>query len=130
MNKEKLIEKLETSGFIKSNNYKIEEIKENKSVTIKGYLKDTSYNPYDMAHGGYIFGLGDTAMGIAASATGRQAVTLSASINYLKPSYGKYLVAKAKIIKQGKSVCYLTTNIYNDKKELVATMESNYFYVN
>ena len=67
---------------IKANNYKVEEIIENESTTIKGYLTDTSYNPYDIAHGGYVFGLGDTAMGIAASSSGRQAVTLSATINY------------------------------------------------
>ena len=130
MNKEELIEKIETSSFIKANNYKVEEIIENESTTIKGYLTDTSYNPYDIAHGGYVFGLGDTAMGIAASSSGRQAVTLSATINYLKPSAGKYLIAKAKVVKQGKSICYLTTEIFNDKDELVATMESNYFYVN
>lgn len=130
MNKKDLIDLIEKSSFIKENNYKIEEVKENESATIKGYLTETSYNPYKIAHGGYIFGLGDTAMGIAASSSGRKAVTLSANINYLKPSSGKYLIAKAKIVKQGKSTCYLTTKIYNDKKELVAVMDSNYFYVN
>ena len=68
-------------------------------------------------------------MGIAAASTGRTAVTLSATINYLKPSTGKYLIAEAEIIRSGKTTCYLRTNIYNDKENLVATMDSNYYYV-
>ena len=68
-------------------------------------------------------------MGIAAASTGKNAVTLSATINYLKPSVGKYLIAEAEIVRSGKSTCYLRTNIYNDKEELVATMDSNYYYV-
>lgn len=129
MTKEEMIEKMENSGFIKNNNYKVEEIIENKSATLVGTLTDISNNPYNIAHGGFIFGLGDTAMGVAASSTGRKAVTLSATINYLKPSTGKYLKAVAEIVKSGSTTCYLRTNIYNDKGELVATMESNYFYV-
>ena len=41
----------------------------------------------------------------------------------------QYLIAKAKIIKKGKTTCYIQTNIYNDKDDLVATMDSNYFFV-
>lgn len=129
MTKEEMIEKMELSGFINNNNYKVEEIVENKSAIIIGTITDTSNNPYDIAHGGYIFGLGDTAMGVAASSTGKKAVTLSATINYLKPSTGKYLKAVAEIIKNGSSTCYLRANIYNDKDELVAAMESNYYFV-
>lgn len=129
MNKEKLINKMESTGFIKNNNYKVEEVIENKSATLKGYINETSNNPYGIAHGGFIFGLGDTAMGVAAASTGKKAVTLSATINYLKPSTGKYLTAVAEIVKTGSTTCYLKTNIYNDKDDLVATMDSNYFFV-
>lgn len=129
MSKDELKEKMEKSDFIKNNNYKIEKVVENKSATVKGYLTDTSNNPYNIAHGGFVFGLGDTAMGVAAASTGKNAVTLSATINYLRPSKGKYLTAVAEIIRSGKSTCYLRTNIYNDKEELVATMDSNYYFV-
>ena len=129
MNDKKLKEKMEKSGFINNNNYNIIEVVENKKAIVKGIITETSNNPYDMVHGGFIFGLGDTAMGIAAASTGRKAVTLQASINYLKPSNGKYLIAEAEIIKSGKTICYLKTNIVNDKKEIVATMESNYYFV-
>ena len=129
MSKKELKEKMEKSDFIKNNNYKIEEVIEKKSATLKGYITDTSNNPYNIVHGGFIFGLGDTAMGMAAASTGKIAVTLSATINYLRPSKGEYLIAKAEIIKSGKTTCYLRAEIYNDKEELVATMDSNYYFV-
>lgn len=129
MSKKELIDKMEKSDFIKNNNYKVVEVVEGKKATLKGLISETSNNPYNIAHGGFIFGLGDTAMGIAAASTGRKAVTLSATINYLKPSVGNYLIAEAEIIRSGKTTCYLRTNIYNDKEDLVATMDSNYYFV-
>ena len=129
MSKKELVEKMEKSDFINNNNYKVIDVIEGKKAILKGHITETSNNPYNIAHGGFIFGLGDTAMGVAASSTGKNAVTLSATINYLKPSTGKYLIAEAEVIKSGKKICYLQTNIYNDNEELVATMDSNYCYV-
>lgn len=129
MSKEELIEIMENSSFIKNNNYKVIEIEEGKKAVLKGIITDTSNNPYNIVHGGFIFGLGDTAMGVAAASNGISAVTLSATINYLKPAKGEFLIAEAEVIKSGKTTCYLRANIYNDKKELVASMDSNYYYV-
>lgn len=129
MTNEELIKKMESSGYINNNNIKVIEIDEGKTATLKATIEEKSLNPYNAVHGGFIFGLGDTAMGVAAASQNRKAVTISSTINYLKPSSGKYLIAKAEIIKSGKSICYLKTNIYNDKEELVATMEGNYFYI-
>ena len=129
MSKDELINNMEQSGFIKNNNITIVEIEDGKNAVLKGIITEEAMNPYHIVHGGFIFSLGDTAMGVAA-ATKSQALTLSSTINYLKPATGSYLIAKAKVIKNGKSICYLQTNIYNDAEELVATMEGNYFYIN
>jgi uncharacterized protein (TIGR00369 family) len=69
-------------------------------------------------------------MGMIARSTGRNAVTLSANITYLKPGKGKALKATGQMIKNGKTTCFLRANIYNDNDELIATMDSNYFYIN
>ena len=124
-----ILEKMEKEpGYFNHNNYHILKATE-ENIELRADLTENSMNPYNIAHGGFIFGLGDTAMGVAASSTGKNAVTLSATINYLKPSTGKYLIAEAEVIKSGKKICYLQTNIYNDNEELVATMDSNYCYV-
>ena len=68
-------------------------------------------------------------MGMATKSTGRNAVTLSANITYLKPAVGEYLLAKAEVIKNGKTTAYVRCDIYNDKDVQVATMDSNYYYI-
>lgn len=131
MDDEKVIENIEVSGFIKHNNFSLIDIdKENLKVTLKADLNENSLNTYGIAHGGLIFGLGDTAMGVTAKLTGKNAVTLSSNITYLKPAKGAYLIAKSEIIKNGKNTCYLRCNIYDEKEVLVSTMDGNYFYIN
>lgn len=130
MSKEELTKVMqENNGFAITNGFELEEYEDGKSATLKVTLTEKSLNPYGFAHGGLIFGLGDNAMGVVARTTGRSAVTLSSNISYLKPVSGKYLIAKAEMIKNGKTTAYLRTDFYNDKKALVATMDANYYYV-
>ncbi len=129
MDYQKLLSDMENkNGFFKNNNFHVVEATKEQCI-IRADLTENSMNPYGIAHGGLIFGLGDVVMGMLARATGTKAVTLSANINYLKPGTGKYLIGKAEMIKNGKSTCVLRANIYNDQEELVATMDSNYFYL-
>lgn len=129
MEYKKLLEDMENNpGFFKHNNYHIEKATKEECI-IRADLTENSMNPYKIAHGGFIFGLGDVVMGMLARATGRPAVTQNANINYLKPGTGKYLIAKAEMIKNGKTTCVLRANIYNDQEELIATMDSNYHYI-
>lgn len=116
-------------GYIKYNNIELVEANDDE-VVLKTELNKNLLNPYGIAHGGLIFTLGDTAMGIASRMTGRESVTLSSNITYLKPGKGTRLIAKAKIIKNGKTTCYLRADIFNEKDDLVATMDANYFYIN
>lgn len=129
MDYKKLLDDMENkAGFFKHNNFHVEKALKNECI-IRANLTEDSMNPYGIAHGGIIFGLGDVTMGMLARATGKAAVTLSANINYLKPGTGKYLLAKSEMIKNGKTTCVLRANIYNDKEELIATMDSNYYYI-
>jgi acyl-CoA thioesterase len=124
-----LLEKMEnTDGFFKHNNYHIVKAKSN-DIIISVDITENSMNPYGIVHGAIIFGLGDTVMGMVARETGRNAVTLTSSVTYLHPGKGKVLYAEGKMIKNGKSTCFLRANIYNENKELIATMDSSYFYI-
>lgn len=122
----KILEK--DTGFYHNNKYQLEEIEEDK-VVLKAPITKDIMNPYNICHGGFIFGLGDHAMGILASVTGRKALTLNANINYISKGIGEYLKAEAKIVKKGKTTCFLKTNIYNNDNKLVATMNSTYYYI-
>lgn len=118
----------EEKGFFKHNNFEFVEVTENRAI-IKANLTENSMNPYHIVHGGLTFGLGDMAMGALLGAKGRSAVTLSANITYLKPGKGNYITAKAEIVKYGKQTAFAKCNIYNEKEELIATMDGNYFFI-
>ena len=51
-------------GFIEANNYNVVLVKPNY-CELEGIITSTSTNHLNIAHGGFIFGLADTAAGIA-----------------------------------------------------------------
>ena len=74
----------ETPGFIRHNNMKVEEVT-NEYCRMYVELTEESINPNGTAHGGLMFGLADTTMGVLARTTGRNVVTINAQIDYLRP---------------------------------------------
>lgn len=116
-------------GFISANNYEVIKVLENY-CELEGIITDTSTNHLGIAHGGYIFGLADTAAGIAAMTDERVAVTIDSSIQYLKPGKGSKLKAVAKSLKVGKSVGFFEVLIYDLEDSLIAKANINYFYMN
>lgn len=114
-------------GFIEANNYEILKVEENY-CELEGTITESSTNHLGIAHGGYIFGLADTAAGVAAMTDGRNAMTINSSIDYLKVSKGNKLKAIAKCIKNGKTVSFFEVLIYDTEETLIAKANINYFY--
>lgn len=115
-------------GFISANNYKIVKVEENY-CELEGTLTKSSLNPYGIVHGGYIFGLADTAAGIACRTTGRMGVTTTSSIEYLKSGRGDKLKAIAKCLKDGKSIAFYEVLIYDGEDTLIARSSMTYYYI-
>ncbi len=129
MKVEDILNKMENEdGFFKHNNYHVVEANE-KNIVLRADLNDNSMNPYGMAHGGLIFGLGDTVMGMVAASKGRRAVTLNGNVSYLLPGSGKYLIAKGELVRSGKTTCVVNAKIYNDQEKLIAILSSTYYYI-
>lgn len=116
------------NGFIKNNNYKVLKVEENY-CEMEGLITDTSMNPFGLAHGGYIFGLADTAAGIAAMTDEKTALTVNSSIEYLKAAKGKKLLAIAKALKKGKNIAVIEVSIYDEENNLIAKASVTYFYI-
>jgi acyl-CoA thioesterase len=116
-------------GFISANNYEVVKVMDHY-CELEGIITDTSTNHLGIAHGGYIFGLADTAAGIAAMTDERVAVTIDSSIQYLKAGKGSKLKAVAKALKVGKSVGFFEVLIYDLEDSLIAKANINYFYMN
>ena len=115
-------------GFIKNNHFQLVEIKKNYCV-MEAEVQEASLNPYGMVHGGFLFGLADTAAGVAARSTGRKAVTLSSHIEYLKAAHGSKIKAVVQAVKVGKNVSVYEVFIYNDQDIMVAKATVDYFYL-
>ena len=115
-------------GFIKNNHYTLVDIKKDYCV-MEALVQEESLNPYGMVHGGFLFGLADTAAGVAARSNGRKAVTLSSHIEYLHACHGNKIKAVVEAVKVGKSVSVYEASIYDDKDVKVAKTTIDYFYI-
>lgn len=115
-------------GFIEANNYEVLKVEENYCEML-GTITETSTNHFAAAHGGYIFGLADTAAGIAAMTDGRTAVTVSSNIDYLKPATTSTIKAIATCIKNGKTISFFEVKIYDEEDNLIAKANINYCYI-
>lgn len=118
----------ETPGFIKHNNYKVEEVS-NDHCKMSVELTKDSINPNGTAHGGLMFGLADTTMGVLARTTGRNIVTINAQIDYLKPGKGSKITCIAEPLKVGKSTAVYRANIYNEENTLISTVTGTFFFL-
>ena len=115
-------------GFIKYNNIELIEVTEERTV-LKTIINENSLNPYGIVHGGLLFGIADTAMGVAVRNTGRKALTMNASINFMKQGKGNTITAHARITKNGKNICYVEASLYDEEDKLIANMNSTYYYI-
>lgn len=118
----------ETPGFIKHNNFKVEEVT-NEYCKMSVELTENSVNPNGIAHGGLLFGLADTTMGLLARTTGRNIVTINAQIDYLKPGKGSQITCIAEPLKVGKTTAVYRANIYNEEKTLISTVTGTFFFL-
>lgn len=115
-------------GFIQKNHYSLVDVKKDFCI-MEATITEDSLNPYGMVHGGFLFGLADTAAGVAARSSGKKAVTLSSHIEYLHACGGSKIKAVVEAVKVGKKVSVYEVFLYDDKEVLVAKATVDYFYI-
>jgi len=80
-------------------------------------------NVYGYTHGGAIFTLADTAIGLAhvaclmAEETG---TTVESKINYLRPALGGLLRAQARCVKREQNLSFFECDVFDDRERLIA----------
>ena len=90
--------------------------------------------PYHLQHKGFVHGgVISTLMdntGWYAAVLGLEdnytAVTMEIKINYLKPALGKYLLASAEIKRQGRTTSFVTIELHDEQKSLIAYATGTY----
>ena len=89
-------------------------------------IPEFCHSPNQVVQGGFITGMLDTPMAhllVALLDKKMQIMTLDINVSFLGPSHPGKLISHARILKLGKSIAYLASDLYQQKK-LVATATS------
>lgn len=84
---------------------------EQKHINAGGYV-----------HGGALFTIADCVGGTTARTDGRQYVTQSAHINFIKNIQKGTVIAKGKILSRGRKIAIVKVMIYNEEGMLLANV--------
>ncbi len=87
-------------------------------------------NMHQIAHGGAIASLADTAMGISCGTLNQKVVTVDMNINLMRGAKpGGMIYAHATVIHHGKSTLVVEAEVVNDEDKLLAKSRGTFFVV-
>ncbi|MBQ9686234.1 MAG: PaaI family thioesterase [Oscillospiraceae bacterium] len=123
---EKARELLEKNSFITWIGVELAELEKDR-VVLRLDSAEVHKNPYGILHGGVFYTMADTAAGTAARTDGRDYVTQSSSVNYLRSQSEGTILAEAWVRYRGRSTCVTEVNITGDDGKLLATGLMTFF---
>lgn len=89
----------------------------------------THFNPGNIAHGGIVFTLADSAMGAACFTMlkpGQRCVTAELKLNYLAPVIRGVVTATANVVHMGTKLAVLTAEVRDDRDRLVGLAQGTF----
>jgi len=90
-------------------------------------IDERHYNTNGDVMGGAIFALADYAFGVAANTGNPPTVSLSSTINFIRPTRGPVLYAEARCIKTGRKISFFEVLVTDGEGRVIATVTSNGF---
>lgn len=117
-----------SSMYLQSNDMHVVEVKEGHAK-VEMIIDEQILNVHGFVHGGALYSLADTAAGAASFATGRDSVTLSGTINYIKPGKGGKLIGIAQEISAGRTTGVYEVFIFNDAEVLLSRATFTMFFL-
>lgn len=121
--------RFENDGFATENGARIEEIDDGYAKVVMD-LDPHHYNAVGGVMGGAIFTAADFAFAAASNWQERTAVSQTAQITYLGRVKGRQLIAEARCVKDGRSICYYVIDVTDELGSRVAQVTSSGFYMN
>lgn len=116
------------SQYLQSNDMKVTEVRKGYA-RVEMLIDQHILNVHGFVHGGALYSLADTAAGAASFATGRDSVTLTGTINYIKPGKGGKLIGIATEISHGRTTGVYEVFIYNDDSVLLSRATFTMFFL-
>ena len=123
----KISQSFEKQTFMKTIGAQLDLIEDGK-VTISVALKPGMMQQHGFGHAGITFSIGDSAAGYAAltkMGENQEVLTSEMKIHLLSPANGKVLKAVGSVLKTGKRLIVVKSDIYSikdEKEKMVATM--------
>ena len=102
--------------------FEVEGVKAGEAV-VKMILDRRHNNIFGYTHGGVIFTLADTAIGlahVAALTSEETGTTVETKINYFRPAFGGLLRAQARCVKQGQNLSFFECDVFDERKRMIA----------
>lgn len=119
----------DANAFMNHNHIRLHSVERDRVVMELTAVAD-SLNPYRFVHGGALYTMADCACGTAARTDGRRYVTLSSSLSFLHSGLeGDHILADAKVRRRGRSTCYVDVDVTNEKGDLLASGNYNFFCI-
>ena len=125
---ERVTSSIESQSMMKTLRARIHKVIKGK-VSIEVPLLPSMLQQQGYAHAGLAFSIGDSAAGYSALTVmpeNQEVMTAEIKINLLAPADGELLRAEGKVVKNGKRLVIVTSEIYalkNRKKKLIALMQ-------
>ena len=114
------------SEFAKAMNIKIVDMQRGYAKTVME-LKTQHRNSMGITHGGAIFAIVDTTLGVAATAYGTFAVTAAANISYISPGTNGPLTAEAHELSKTKKLSTYEVKVYDGTGEVIAIAQATMY---
>lgn len=92
-------------------------------------IRPESKNPFGMVHGGALYTMADDAASTAASSDGRQYVTQTGTLHFLRNQTKGVIRAERRIRRRGRSTVLASVEITNEAGDLLAAGDFVYFCV-
>ena len=124
---DKIAQSFASQSFMKTVGAQLDLVNDGK-VIISVKLKQNMMQQHGFGHAGVTFSIGDSAAGYAAlTKVGehQEVLTTEMKIHLLSPADGKILKAVGSVLKTGKRLIVVKSDIYsvnNEKEKMVATM--------
>ena len=125
---ERVTSSFESQSMMKTLRARIHKVLKGK-VSIEVPLLPSMLQQQGYAHAGLAFSIGDSAAGYSALTVmpeNQEVMTAEIKINLLAPADGELLRAEGNVVKNGKRLVIVTSEIYalkNRKKKLIALMQ-------
>jgi uncharacterized protein (TIGR00369 family) len=106
--------------------FRVERVMDGEAVVVMECRRDM-HNIFGYMHGGAIFSIADTAIGLAHVAsldTQQTGTTVESKINFLRPALDGKLRAHARCVKQGRNLSLFECDVLDEENRLIARISA------